>query len=453
MLSKRKKGQILAEILVALGVISIIIIAVYQLFAVTSQGREFASHETQATALLQEQLEAIKSIREQGWDLLAPGFYYPTNDGSTWSLQAITGPGEAEQIGNYSRYFEIKKIYRDSEGKIALEGTEDKSTFEITAHVSWQKPRTRTISATTFLTRYQENLIWTQTTQEEFDAGEKEYVETTLVYDGEVQLQGGCAENPEGPWIFDEVFQNTWDIHVSAQNDIKIITQPPGQVYEGEKALELSKFAGASTKLKNGENVCTIGFTRLEFFAYNSADIEQSFQVGGTWGGGFVEVALPPQSWEFVSLPYADVSGGHEENLNFLFFKEGSGYQTGTIFYIDNITLAGGVGGYFQLGILTSSIFDSGASSSFNRIEFSGQTPENTEIGFQTTTSDSSDGPWEFTGPNGTSLDTDLYKNPEGEGLFFGKNTGRFFRYKAFLKSFTGENTPILEDVTVNYSP
>jgi len=451
-MSSKNKGQILAEILVALGIISIIIIAVYQLFAVTSQGKEFASRETQATALLQEQLEALKSIREQGWEKLAPGLYYPTINGAIWNPKPIQSPEEAEQIGDYKRYLKIEKVYRDEAGNIAQEGIEDKSTYQVNSYVSWQKPRERTISATTFLTRFRDNLTWVQTTKADFDAGVLQYTETTQVYDGEVQLQGGCQANPQGPWIFDDAFQNTWDIHPSGRNDIKLVNRQQGQVYQGEKALAIVNFHGADSKLRNGENICTIGFSRIEFYAYNSASIEQSFQIGGNWIGKFKEITLSPQSWQLVSIPYEEISGNNEENLNFIFLKPGN-YQPDTIFYLDNMTLSGGVGGYFQVGTLTSSIFDAGSSSSFNRIEFSAQTPQNTEVGFQAAASDNPDGPWEFVGPQGTSLDTDLYKNPTGEGIFFGKNIGRYFRYKAFLKSFDGKNTPVLEDVTVNYSP
>jgi type II secretory pathway pseudopilin PulG len=199
-MSSKNKGQILAEILVALGIISIIIIAVYQLFAVTSQGKEFASRETQATALLQEQSEALKSVREKGWNQLALGLYYPFVNGTTWSLKKIASPQDAEQIGDYQRYLQIEKVYRDDDSNIAASGIEDRSTYKVTAYVSWQKPRERLISATTFLTRYLDNLTWVQTTKADFDAGEKDLVDTINPpqNDGEVQLIGGCfGETPE----------------------------------------------------------------------------------------------------------------------------------------------------------------------------------------------------------------------------------------------------------------
>jgi len=115
--------------------------------------------------------------------------------------------------------------------------------------------------------------------------------------------------------------------------------------------------------------------------------------------------------------------------------------------------LGNGVGGFYQTGTLSSSVLDTGKSSAFNRISFTGSLPANTMIGFQAAVSNSPTGPWLFYGPGGTSSETDLYSVAEGQGLWLGANQGRYFRYKALLKSTDGENTPILKDVTINYSP
>ncbi len=477
-MSSKNKGQILAEILVALGIISIIIIAVYQLFAVTSQGKEFASRETQATALLQEQSEALKSVREKGWNQLALGLYYPLVNGTTWSLQKIASPQDAEQIGDYQRYLQIEKVYRDDDSNIAASGIEDRSTYKVTAYVSWQKPRERLISATTFLTRYLDNLTWVQTTKADFDAGEKDLVDTINPpqNDGEVQLIGGCfGETPES-LIYDDQLQHGWRINCDGLpfwrwllckliwffNNGKITEKSSEHTYNNSPyALKIElyppSFGGfwSWARIYNFSAVCTKGFRNLHFYAYNPSDQQIDFYltaVSEEWENN--HVILPSQQWTEVSIDYEDLGEGFEKSLKSIFFSRFFWSSNPAItFYIDNLELTGGVGGYFTQGTLTSSVFDSASSTCFNRIGFSAQTPENTEIGFQTATSDSLDGPWEFLGPAGTSLDTDLYKNPTGEGIFFGKNIGRYFRYKAFLKSFDGKNTPVLEDVTVNYSP
>jgi type II secretory pathway pseudopilin PulG len=477
-MSSKNKGQILAEILVALGIISIIIIAVYQLFAVTSQGKEFASRETQATALLQEQFEALKSIREQGWNNLSLGLFYLTTNGTAWSLQPISTPSQAEQIGDYQRYFEIKKVHRDENGNIAPQGTEDKSTFEVTASISWQKPRERLITATTYLTRYLDNLTWTQTTKADFDAGQKDLVKTIdpPQNNGEVQLVGGCYESTPEALIYDDQLRSGWRFNCDGLsfwrwllckliwffNNGKITEKSSEHTYNNSPyamkiELKPPSFGGfwSWARIYNFDAVCTIGFKNLHFYAYNPSTQQIDFYLTAVyeqWEN--THVILPPQQWTEVSIDYEDLGEGFEKSLKSIYFSRFFWYTDPPItFYLDSLELTGGVGGYFTQGTLSSSVFDSGASSSLNHLEFSAQTPSNTEIGFQTAVSDNPDGLWEFAGPQGTSLDTDLYKNPAGEGIFFGKNIGRYFRYKAFLKSFDGKNTPVLEDVTVNYSP
>jgi len=166
------------------------------------------------------------------------------------------------------------------------------------------------------------------------------------------------------------------------------------------------------------------------------------------------EIILAPNTWTELSLDYEQIGEDYEKTLDSIYFsKQMSVSSPNVIFYIDQAELTGGVGGYFSSGTLASSVLDTGKSSAFNRISFTGSLPANTMIGFQAAVSNSPTGPWLFYGPGGTSSETDLYSVAEGQGLWLGANQGRYFRYKALLKSTDGENTPILKDVTINYSP
>lgn len=449
----KKKGLILVEVLLAAGILGILLVPILNFFTTSIEANWFASKEVKAQALALEQLEVIRSLRERNWQELQDGRYYLSLSGNRWELvESETG----ETLDSFTRSLQIEPVYRD-QADLIVDSTDpaarlDPSTKKITSSVAWHVLRQRQLSVTTYLTRHLDSLIWVQTTQAQFDLGEKEYTETTNVAGGEVQLEGGCEENPEGPLIYDDQFHNTWQIHPSGLNDIRQITALEGEVYEGEKALEVINFNGADTKLRNQSSLCTLGFTRFEFWAYNSAAVEQSFGIHGEWGGSFVEIEIPPQEWYFVSLQYADVSGGNEVNLDFLFFKPFN-VQSGTILYFDNLTLAGGVGGYYPEGTFTSSVFDAARETAFNRISFNALLPSQTEFGFQTAISNDPAGPWLFYGPGGTTDTNDLYTNPAGQGILLSNNFGRYFRYKAFLRSLDGQNTPVLQDITVNYSP
>jgi hypothetical protein len=448
-----KKGVVLVEVLLATGILGLLLVPFLNFFVASIESSWFASKEVKAQTLAIENLEVLRSIRERNWPELVDGSYYPSATSGRWEL---VPSASGETIDSFTRKIEITPVYRDGADLIVDVSDPgarlDPSTKKILSIVSWHVLRDRNLTVETYLTRYLDNLTWQQTLQNEFDQGVKDYVKTTSVADGEVQLEGGCAQNPDGPKIYDDQFHNTWVIHPSGKNDIREIDSSQGEVYDGAKSLELINFNGADTKLRNADSICTLGFTRFEFYVYNSASVEQSFGIHGEWGGSFVEITIPPQSWEPVSLTYADVSGGNEVNLNFLFFKP-INVDPGTIFYLDNLTLAGGVGGFYPEGTLISSIFDAGRETAFNQISFNSLTPAQTELGFQIAASTDPTGPWLFFGPGGTSDTNDLYTDPAGEGIWLGNNFGRYLRYQAFLRSFNGTDTPILYDITINYSP
>ena len=109
------------------------------------------------------------------------------------------------------------------------------------------------------------------------------------------------------------------------------------------------------------------------------------------------------------------------------------------------------------LGTLDSTTYDTGVTggAQFNSIVWQGNQPVGTAVRFQFSASNSSLGPWNFTGPDGTSntyytalpnvsiaLDRTLYNNM------------RYFRYRVILVSdLTQTASPRVDDVIVNWSP
>ena len=446
-----QKGFVLLEVLLAAALLGAILVPILNLLVASLESSWFAAREIKAQALVREGWEALRSVRERNWLEINDGNYALDVSSGTWEL--VSSP-TGEDIGPFNRQLVIEPAYRNESGEIVESGgTEDLATKKVTIEVSWWALRNRQISLATYLTRHLDNLIWFQTTQVEFDQGETQYTETTDEVDGEVQLEGGCDESPEGPKIYDEQWYNTWYIFPSAANDIRVIDSTEGEVYEGETALEVINYNGADTKLRNKDQICTLGFTRFEFWAYTNASVEQSFGIHGEWGGSFVEIVIPSQEWTFVSLEYSEVSGDDGVNLDFLFFKPFN-IEAGSALYLDNITLAGGQGGYYLMGTFTSSVFDAQRETTFNRISYNADTLSGSSIGFQVATSNSDSGPWLFYGPGGTTSQSDLYENSTGEGIWLGNNFGQYIRYKAYLfANDEATETPVLHDVSVNYSP
>ncbi len=123
--------------------------------------------------------------------------------------------------------------------------------------------------------------------------------------------------------------------------------------------------------------------------------------------------------------------------------------------------IEGGPGGNFATsGTYTSQIFDAGVSTAFNRIEFTLTKPPNTDLTLQVAAADAVSGSctgavYAFVGPDGTPATSFSAVGPiaiddDGSGY---ENPARCFRYTADFSTSDPNASPILSDVTVNYSP
>lgn len=122
--------------------------------------------------------------------------------------------------------------------------------------------------------------------------------------------------------------------------------------------------------------------------------------------------------------------------------------------------IAGGPGGqYTSSGSFESAPFDAGQTVAFNRLDFNFDRPTQTSLILQVAVSQAvnnncSEALYSYVGPDGA---TDTYFTAAGSiplavSLPF-VNPGRCFRYKASLTSSDRSFSPVLYDVSVNYSP
>lgn len=123
--------------------------------------------------------------------------------------------------------------------------------------------------------------------------------------------------------------------------------------------------------------------------------------------------------------------------------------------------IEGGPGGQFStIGDFTSGAFDATSSVAFNRFIPNFIEPAGTSLEFQVAAAAAVDGActnalYHFLGPDGTS-DTFFATSSaipllnNGQGYV---NPGQCFKYRAFFSTSDPAASPILNDVTVNYSP
>jgi len=118
-------------------------------------------------------------------------------------------------------------------------------------------------------------------------------------------------------------------------------------------------------------------------------------------------------------------------------------------------------GTYLDTGTIESVTIDAGYSTAFNAYSTSMSEPTNTDIKFQFAGADPVSGScsgavFNYVGPDGT--DTSFYTATEsaifiGSGANGYKNPARCFRYKGFFMTTDYNSTPVMNDMTVNYSP
>ncbi len=146
------RGFSLIEVLIACSVISI---AIFSLMSASSKGIQLSNQalrQTQASFILEEGAEALKSIRDAGWTnisgLTAGTNYYLTYNTTTntWSLG--TTPTSAID-SMFTRVVVVSAVSRDSSDDIVTSGgTNDVGTKKVTVTVSWPSINHTTSSKT-----------------------------------------------------------------------------------------------------------------------------------------------------------------------------------------------------------------------------------------------------------------------------------------------------------------
>ena len=156
----RKEGFGLVEIIIAIAIASMVFFGIYELIAAATRLISDNAKKTEAVLVAEEGLEAVLSIRNNGWSagiapLAAETAYYPALEGSTWTLSA-TNPGPVQNV--FTRTVTFHVVYRDANDNISPTGTVDPNTRRVTVRVTWnQRGQTRSVELETYLTNFLDN--------------------------------------------------------------------------------------------------------------------------------------------------------------------------------------------------------------------------------------------------------------------------------------------------------
>ncbi len=160
---KRQEGQSLLELIVAMAIFSLIGAAMISMVTGSFIGLQRGGEETQAQALAQEGIEAVRAIRDRAWNENVYSTSSVATLGNEW---VFSGEGTTETIGQFTRVISFDDVCRDSSDAIVdcPAGHIDPHTKEVVVDISWEvRPGiSSSVRRSAYLTNW-DSSYWTQT--------------------------------------------------------------------------------------------------------------------------------------------------------------------------------------------------------------------------------------------------------------------------------------------------
>ena len=153
-LKTSQSGFGIVEVLVASVIISLVLVGLHATTVQALRLVQQSTKRTQATFLVEETIEVLRSQRDAGWasslGTLSSGTdYFLEFDGTAWNT--TTTNVFIDDL--FERKFVIENVYRDANDDIAASGTLDPSTKKINVTVSWfSQTGTTTQNISTYIT-------------------------------------------------------------------------------------------------------------------------------------------------------------------------------------------------------------------------------------------------------------------------------------------------------------
>ena len=240
-------------------------------------------------------------------------------------------------------------------------------------------------------------------------------------YNGEISLQGIEWDNYT-PGLISSDYMIYGSSPIQETNILPDTTQNFTLII-GEKTenslLVIVKDAINSNPIESAEVTLSLGEFSDNGFTSGSVWSQQN------WSGGSGQVNFVDLSKYYQDNGNVDVN---EIPLGLRLFKSGESYVSP--------------------GILTSSSFDTGTSSTLYTTlnwEPASQDPLN-EVKFQIAANNDNE-TWNYKGPDGTSQ---TYYTVPGTSIS-GMDNNRYARYRAFLSTFDSAKTPVITSININY--
>ncbi len=276
MRKKWQLGQTLVELLIVMGLMALLLPTLITALLTSREGRAQEKQRQEATWLLREAREAVRSVREEGWsNFTTLGSFSPSATTSGWILNSGT-----QSINGFTREVVLSDVYRNSSGAIVSSGgTLDPSTKKIRYIVSWPTPYYSFVEATEYLSRYM-NTFYQQTTQADFTAGTNTSTTvvpstgSALLNDGQVRL----GPTGQGDWCAPDLTITALDL-------------PKNGVANAISAIEGKVFSGT------GDNASGVSYATVNIF---NTEVPTS-QLVGTFDGYKTNGTFGEQNYAYLA--------------------------------------------------------------------------------------------------------------------------------------------------------
>ena len=158
------RGQSLVELLIAIGIATIVMLVSIVLLRFLLRLSTYDPVAQSGTFLSKELMDQVTGTVEGSWGAIGN-----TTAGTQYRLNATSGgfvvaAGTEVKIVNaisYTRYFTVDPVLRDATDAIATVGTNDPSTKKVTVVVTWaQQGQPQTVSVEKYFTRTRNEVLW-----------------------------------------------------------------------------------------------------------------------------------------------------------------------------------------------------------------------------------------------------------------------------------------------------
>ncbi len=141
LLKKNKQGLSILEIVVAVGIMSLVVFSLGRVNEVSLRLLSESSDRSKSSLLLNEGMEAVRFMRDKSWSqkispLALEQNYYLAFATSTGYEATTTAPNLIN--GKFTRTVVFSQALRDAQDTLASSGTNDPLARKVTVSVSWQ---------------------------------------------------------------------------------------------------------------------------------------------------------------------------------------------------------------------------------------------------------------------------------------------------------------------------